>query len=1111
VPISISPILDGESGISVRTKLNQLINGASGGGFLPEDPPDGWFDFDPPNVPQNLTLTSVALPSPKLVATWEPAGDTDLAYYDLQMKEGSGGWVSFQTSAERYEFAVRPGIVFTARIRAIDTSGNKSAFSGEVVHTTKADDVPPAMPIGVLATAGFGTIWLEWIANTESDLFQYEIFESSTASPAPEETAEATYTSFSPTFVLTGLENGQTLHYWVRAVDTSGNRSVWSAPVSATTTTIQPIDIVGAVNLTSIAAGLTLPGLGSALPPTPFTDETPKEFYLTTDKKLYVQKADASGWIVQTDASLVVGQLVAGQISAGAIGTNQLAAGAVRAKHLLVTDFYNFITDPFFADPTSGEFSLAVTASYISTGGNPYNTSTTALGFSGATGYTASRFVPCVPGNSYCIETVMMHTGATAGTVNAAVWFQNEAGDALVSQFLVSFDTTDPAFTWIKKTAAGVCPAGAVKMRLVFSNTPITGQFRCANVAFYRQTDSVLIKDGSITASKVMTNEIIAYAANIKDSVITNAKIVSLNAAKIEAGSILSGEVIVGGRSIGSLNTEMFADDFSSAASGTPVSATPVAGHTWIQWADGPADIIAVAAAQSGPNVLRLLNYNWLTNKAARIPYDPNKMYRIRVRVRRTTGSVAGLMYIGVQGLKGDGVTAVSTAGVDGTNQGHWVVTQGFPSTSLPAGAAWATYEGYIKGVAAAGTGVANGTAGGTIAAPCQMHSNTRFISPVIVSNLGGGDHTIQVDYFAIHQVDEDAANIVNAGTVKITPGQIQISGATTLADWRQGGDTTKIAGGAISANTIEANKITVGARGVTLENIEFEHNSPSANRVSWTAGNVRYIDDAGAVAVAAIAASNAPWSGAVLYIYWVKGAATLSTTTVAATAFGQNNIVLATYQGGVNLVSTYGRTIIDGSNIKTGTIEADRIKSYNLTADNATFGNVNISNANIGTLQVGTSNIVAGAVSVINLDYGAAAVTKVTNSATDTDVSSTAHSGAASMKRSITFFCTGSWKNPVGPGYSPYDGPRAYTFTFKLKRNGTTIKTVTKDFHYISGPTSGGGEYRAFFGDQMMKHLDTTGGATATYSVTVAGQSGVAPITFDFIERSLEVLELKR
>lgn len=150
------------------------------------------------------------------------------------------------------------------------------------------------------------------------------------------------------------------------------------------------------------------------------------------------------------------------------------------------------------------------------------------------------------------------------------------------------------------------------------------------------------------------------------------------------------------------------------------------------------------------------------------------------------------------------------------------------------------------------------------------------------------------------------------------------------------------IEGKHIGANTIKAKHLEIGSRNLTLTGIAFEHNSPSSNKVSWTAGAIRYVDDAGVVTSKTITASNATWSSGVLYIYWVKGATVLSTTTNQSTAFDDDNVLLATYEGGIKLDADYGRTIIDGSAIKTGTIDVGKLDTTSFTnAGMSVFGGV--------------------------------------------------------------------------------------------------------------------------------------------------------------------------
>ena len=107
--------------------------------------------------------------------------------------------------------------------------------------------------------------------------------------------------------------------------------------------------------------------------------------------------------------------------------------------------------------------------------------------------------------------------------------------------------------------------------------------------------------------------------------------------------------------------------------------------------------------------------------------------------------------------------------------------------------------------------------------------------------------------------------------------------------------------------------------------------------------------------------------------LLWVGGAlvfgACLSATTAQATAFGANNVVLATYQGGTLLDADYGRTVIDGSDIKTGTVTASQlVKTAALITEAAQIGNAVISGAKIGDLEVDTIKLKDGSVSEFNV-----------------------------------------------------------------------------------------------------------------------------------------------
>lgn len=181
----------------------------------------------------------------------------------------------------------------------------------------------------------------------------------------------------------------------------------------------------------------------------------------------------------------------------------------------------------------------------------------------------------------------------------------------------------------------------------------------------------------------------------------------------------------------------------------------------------------------------------------------------------------------------------------------------------------------------------------------------------------------------------KDMGSQVNAGTTLITPGKIQISGSTTLSDWRNGGDTTKIEGGSIAANTVTANKLSIGNRNITVQEITFE---VIGSTIYWTHGYIVYVNDSGATDFREIPAGSASYNPAGVYIYWVKDSSSLTAGVYNSPNY-DTSIVLAVWHGGTNLIANYGGTIIDGNRITTGTVTADRLNVATLSAITANIG----------------------------------------------------------------------------------------------------------------------------------------------------------------------------
>jgi hypothetical protein len=316
---------------------------------------------------------------------------------------------------------------------------------------------------------------------------------------------------------------------------------------------------------------------------------------------------------------------------------------------------------------------------------------------------------------------------------------------------------------------------------------------------------------------------------------------------------------------------------------------------------------------------------------------EQGKVYKAIFRVRRSTGTEGGL-YLGFVGYAGDKISQVGING-NGGSPHHYFAASNLAQSTVPN--TFTVYVAYFR----LGTETA-GNLGTGLANLNKLAGAVRYISPMTIVNynLTEGGCVMVIDSCSIEVMTEEAADLVNAGTTQIEPGKIRIAGGTTLADWRSGGDLTEINGGKISANTIDANKLTVGQRGAVVEGIQFEHNSPGVNQVSWTAGTIRIVGDDGNYQTFNIAAGSNGWTTGTIYVYWVKGSNILNASPDVQYALMSDRLAFAAYRGGTDLVTEYGRTVIDGAQIKTGTIKAEQADLGSLRAGILVAGAINSS-----------------------------------------------------------------------------------------------------------------------------------------------------------------------
>lgn len=329
----------------------------------------------------------------------------------------------------------------------------------------------------------------------------------------------------------------------------------------------------------------------------------------------------------------------------------------------------------------------------------------------------------------------------------------------------------------------------------------------------------------------------------------------------------------------------------------------------------------------------------------------------INVTVLPTTGNAEGRL-VTFQGKLYRFVSGAWTAAVDGAD----VTANSITAGHIAAGAIGTdelAANAVTAGKIGAGEVIAEKIAAGAITADKigaqEITTDKLAVSGALPVGLTVGPTGATLG--TIRDQANNPAARVNENTTLIAPGRIQITGSTDLSNWKAGPNSTEIRGGAIAANSVAANKLEIGARGVTFDRFNFR---TSGNTLTWDTGRVAYTNDAGAAVAFDIAAGSHTYSAAggdVTWLFWSKDAASLSTTKSLGVAVNAGTVLIGSYYGGKQFTASYGKTLIDETGISTPSLSAI---SANLGA--VTAGSININNRFIVaadgtvTMQSGTT-----------------------------------------------------------------------------------------------------------------------------------------------------------
>lgn len=226
------------------------------------------FDSVAPGVPVNGQPHNTYLDTNSFNFTWDPVSDTQIYEFQASLSPSqsggvlnSGVWNNIANGNSSQNNLTSPMIPSVGapdgtwywQVRAIDAAGNTGAWS-EIWNVT-LDTVDPSVPVHVSPSDGHVTTTanqnlIDWDDSTDATPVTY-IYQSSLSSAvnldgsfvAPAYTSGALSASEIPT---PGTPEGT--YYWhVKAVDSAGNQSAWSAPWTIVVDNTAPVVTLDAI------------------------------------------------------------------------------------------------------------------------------------------------------------------------------------------------------------------------------------------------------------------------------------------------------------------------------------------------------------------------------------------------------------------------------------------------------------------------------------------------------------------------------------------------------------------------------------------------------------------------------------------------------------------------------------------------------------------------------------------------------------------------------------------------------------------------------------------------------------------------------------------------
>ena len=258
-----------------------------------------------------------------------------------------------------------------------------------------------------------------------------------------------------------------------------------------------------------------------------------------------------------TANEIAANSVTTAQIAAGAVSADQIAANAITASKLVVADRSNMLSDTEFKDLTYWYTNMVTSTNSAAVAA--LNCSPVMANVAGNTSndelYNRAKeyFMSVEPGRTYRVSIdVYIAAGWNGrGQLNIQGYTSNGSTNTTSGNAYTNDYRTTPAAAAttvameFDYTATSTTAFLRFRFLATYTNAAVAGLF-IGNPRVRLKTDSTLIVDGAITATKLAANSIAVGTAAIQSGAIVNAHIGNLSADKINAGTLNAAQIAAG-------------------------------------------------------------------------------------------------------------------------------------------------------------------------------------------------------------------------------------------------------------------------------------------------------------------------------------------------------------------------------------------------------------------------------------------------------------------------------------------------------------------------------------------------------------------------------------